>query len=127
MINKPHPIADEGNQSKGSTLILCLGKMADIICCIDHGASYLTKVGWLMLVALSSDGNGKDTLVNTLMNSARSELHHFSILRGRIKFFLPPHGKLIDENPKVREAATIYNTNTCKNQSILDVGQTLDT
>ncbi|GBN78432.1 hypothetical protein AVEN_136871-1 [Araneus ventricosus] len=49
--------------------------------------------------------NGKCTIY-TLMNSARAELHLFSILHGRIKFHLPPHGKVRDENAKVREAAT---------------------
>ncbi|GBN77045.1 hypothetical protein AVEN_208731-1 [Araneus ventricosus] len=47
-----------------------------------------------------SDGNEKGTLINTLTNSARAELHLFRILHGRIKFYLPPHGKVRDENAK---------------------------
>ncbi|GBN75284.1 hypothetical protein AVEN_141480-1 [Araneus ventricosus] len=54
-------------------------------------------------------GNGKGTPIHTWMNSARAELHLFSILHGRIKFHLPPHGKGRDQNAKVREAATHFN------------------
>ncbi|GBM72788.1 hypothetical protein AVEN_230343-1 [Araneus ventricosus] len=78
-----------------------------------HRGSYITDVGWLMLLALSLGlglglvGNGKGTSIYTWMNSARAELHLFSILHGRIKFYLPPYGKVRDENAKVREAATI--------------------
>ncbi|GBM53194.1 hypothetical protein AVEN_14223-1 [Araneus ventricosus] len=74
-----------------------------------HRGSYITKVGWLMLHAFSlswSDGNGKCAPIYTWTNSACAELHLFSILHGRIKFYLPPHGKVGDENAKVREAAT---------------------
>ncbi|GBM79952.1 hypothetical protein AVEN_113368-1 [Araneus ventricosus] len=71
-----------------------------------HKGSYITKVGWLMLhefsVSVWSDGSGE----GTPMNSARAELHLFSILHGGIKFYLPPHLKVRDENAKVREAAT---------------------
>ncbi|GBM25122.1 hypothetical protein AVEN_96688-1 [Araneus ventricosus] len=75
-----------------------------------HRGSYITDVGFLMLLALSLGfglvGNGKCTPIYTWMNSVRAELHLFSILHGRIKFHLPPHGKVKDENAKVREAAT---------------------
>ncbi|GBM38055.1 hypothetical protein AVEN_160315-1 [Araneus ventricosus] len=79
-----------------------------------HRGSYITDVGWLMLLALSLSlglslglvGNGKGNPIYTWMNSARAELHLLSILHGRIKFHLPPHGKARDENAKVREAAT---------------------
>ncbi|GBN45985.1 hypothetical protein AVEN_103361-1 [Araneus ventricosus] len=64
-----------------------------------------------MLLAFSlsrsrSAGNGKGTPINTWANSVREELHLFSVLHGRIKFYIPPHGKIRDENAKVREAAT---------------------
>ncbi|GBM03625.1 hypothetical protein AVEN_203192-1 [Araneus ventricosus] len=82
--------------------------MAHIICCTTTVAH--TSLRWVGLCcSLSlSDGNGKGTPINTLTNSARAaELHLFSILHGRIKFYLPSHGKVRDENAKVREAATV--------------------
>ncbi|GBM03204.1 hypothetical protein AVEN_70618-1 [Araneus ventricosus] len=50
--------------------------------------------------------NVKGTPIYTWMNSARAELHLFSILHRRIKFHLPPHGKVRGENANIREAAT---------------------
>ncbi|GBL98565.1 hypothetical protein AVEN_19637-1 [Araneus ventricosus] len=85
-----------------------------------HRGSYIDREGWLMLLAFSlsrsgswswSDGNC--TPIYTWTNSARTELHLLNILHGRIKFYLPPHGEVRDENAKVREAATckrIYST-----------------
>ncbi|GBM02470.1 hypothetical protein AVEN_76515-1 [Araneus ventricosus] len=57
-------------------------------------------------VLVWSDGNEEGTSIDTWMNSARAELHLFSILHGRIKLRLPPRGKVRDGNAKVREAAT---------------------
>ncbi|GBO30699.1 hypothetical protein AVEN_198439-1 [Araneus ventricosus] len=78
-----------------------------------HRGSYIPKVGWLMLFAFSLSrsgswyhGKGKGTPINTWRNSPRAELHLFNILHGRIKYYLPPHGKARDENAKVREATT---------------------
>ncbi|GBN10871.1 hypothetical protein AVEN_155742-1 [Araneus ventricosus] len=82
--------------------------MANIICCTTTEAH--TSLRWVSLccsLSLSrSDGNGKGTPINTWANSARAELHLLNILHGRIKFYLPPHGKVRDKNAKVREAAT---------------------
>ncbi|GBM40892.1 hypothetical protein AVEN_234029-1 [Araneus ventricosus] len=81
-----------------------------------HRGSYITKVGWLMLLAFSlsrsgfwSDGNGKGTPIYTWMNSAREELHLFNILHGILHCYLPPHDKVRDEYAKVREARHTYN------------------
>ncbi|GBM18981.1 hypothetical protein AVEN_1597-1 [Araneus ventricosus] len=81
--------------------------MANIICCTTTEAHTSQRcVGLCCSLSLSlPDGNGKGTPINTLPNSARAKLHLFSILHGRIKFYLPPHGKVRDENSKVREAA----------------------
>ncbi|GBM68048.1 hypothetical protein AVEN_51694-1 [Araneus ventricosus] len=82
--------------------------MTNIICCATTEAhTSLRWVGSCCSLSLS-DGNGKGTPINTLTNSACAELHLFSILHGRIKFYLPPHGKVRDENAKVREAATTF-------------------
>ncbi|GBL75667.1 hypothetical protein AVEN_154979-1 [Araneus ventricosus] len=54
-----------------------------------------------------SDGNEEGTPIYTWMNSAHAELHLFSILHGIIRFHLQPHGRVRDENAKVREAATV--------------------
>ncbi|GBO39360.1 hypothetical protein AVEN_132795-1 [Araneus ventricosus] len=82
--------------------------MANIIYCTTTEAH--TSLRWVGLCCLHSrsrsDGNGKGTPINTWTNSARAELHLFSILHGRIKFYLPPLGKVRNENAKVREAAT---------------------
>ncbi|GBL61597.1 hypothetical protein AVEN_123931-1 [Araneus ventricosus] len=83
--------------------------MAIIICCTTTEAhTFLRWVGLCCLHSRSGSwyhGNGKGTPINTWRNSQRAELHLFNILHGRIKFYLQPHGKVRDENAKVREAA----------------------
>ncbi|GBO18775.1 hypothetical protein AVEN_241805-1 [Araneus ventricosus] len=74
----------------------------------NHRGSYFTKVSWLILCCCPltlCDGIEKCTLINTLTNSARALLpsHHLRILHGRIKLYLPPHGKVRDENAIVKE------------------------
>ncbi|GBO32009.1 hypothetical protein AVEN_262443-1 [Araneus ventricosus] len=73
-----------------------------IICCTTTEAH--TSLRWVGLCCLNSrsrsDGNGKGTPIYTWTNSARAELHLFNILHRRIKFYLPPHGKVRDENEK---------------------------
>ncbi|GBL77405.1 hypothetical protein AVEN_16300-1 [Araneus ventricosus] len=76
-----------------------------------HRGPYINRC-WLAYAAciLSLSWSGRKwqrhSYIYTWMNSARAELHLFSILHGRIKFHLPPHGKVRYENAKVREAAT---------------------
>ncbi|GBL73303.1 hypothetical protein AVEN_159340-1 [Araneus ventricosus] len=80
--------------------------MPNIICCTTTEAH--TSLRWVGVCCSLSlyDGNGKGTPINTWTNSAHAELHLFNILHRRIKFYLPAHGKVRDENAKVREAAT---------------------
>ncbi|GBM25873.1 hypothetical protein AVEN_48039-1 [Araneus ventricosus] len=66
--------------------------MANIICCTTTEAHTSLKWVGLCFSLSPSDGNGEDTPVNTLTNSAGAGLHLFSILHGRIKFYLPPYG-----------------------------------
>ncbi|GBN40741.1 hypothetical protein AVEN_270295-1 [Araneus ventricosus] len=108
MINKPRAISDEGNQLKRPQP--CSGKTA-VICTTTEACTSPMWIGLcclhsLLSVLVWSDGNEEGTPIYTWMNSARAELHLFSILHRRIKFHLPPHGKVRDENAKVREAAT---------------------
>ncbi|GBM59782.1 hypothetical protein AVEN_6656-1 [Araneus ventricosus] len=112
MINKPRATSDEGNQLKGSSsvqarrLIICTTTEARTspmwigLCCLH-------TLVWVW-VWIWSDGNEEGTPIYAWMNSARAELHLFSILHGRIKFHLTPHGKVRNENAKVREAATYW-------------------
>ncbi|GBM86891.1 hypothetical protein AVEN_207401-1 [Araneus ventricosus] len=93
--------------------------MAIIICCTTTEAhTSLRLVGLCCLHYRPwSDENGKGTPINTWADSARAELHLSSILHGRIKFYLPPHGKVRDENGKVREATTYIKTEKLKNNN----------
>ncbi|GBN07887.1 hypothetical protein AVEN_61986-1 [Araneus ventricosus] len=93
MINKPRTTADEGNQSQGSNSVqatwLSLSVLPQRLVHHRCGLAYAACILSLGLV-----GNGKSTPIYTWINSARAELHLFSILHGRIKFHLPPHGKV---------------------------------
>ncbi|GBO46305.1 hypothetical protein AVEN_257497-1 [Araneus ventricosus] len=92
-------------------LQLCSGKTAVICTTTETRASPmwigLCCLHTLLSVLVWSGRNEEGTPLDTWMNSARAELHLFSILHGRIKFHLPPHGKVRDENAKVRKAATV--------------------
>ncbi|GBM13969.1 hypothetical protein AVEN_152392-1 [Araneus ventricosus] len=93
MINKQHLIADEGNLNQLGRLILGLGEMANTVCC----------------TALDPTTEAHTSL------SARALLpsHHLSILHGRIKLYLPPHGKVRDENANVKEKGS-RDRHTCE-------------
>ncbi|GBN04384.1 hypothetical protein AVEN_100351-1 [Araneus ventricosus] len=87
-------------------LQLCSGKTA-IICTTTEAHTSPMWIGLCCLhsllsvwVSVWSDGNEGGTHIYTWMNSVRAELYLFSILHGRIKFHLPPHGKVRDENTK---------------------------
>ncbi|GBM66320.1 hypothetical protein AVEN_229185-1 [Araneus ventricosus] len=93
MISKPRATADEGNQPQGSNSIqarwlsssVLLQRLVHHRCGLAYAASTLSLGLGLGLV-----GNGKGTPIYTWMNSARAELHLFSILHGRIKLYLQP-------------------------------------
>ncbi|GBN13272.1 hypothetical protein AVEN_138599-1 [Araneus ventricosus] len=110
MINKPRATSDEGNHLK--MLQLRSGKTAVISTTTEACTSPMRGGFTLLAFSLSvwvlvwSGGNEEGTPIYIWMNSARAELHLFSILHVRIKFHLPPHGKVRGENVKVREAAT---------------------
>ncbi|GBN38370.1 hypothetical protein AVEN_213580-1 [Araneus ventricosus] len=109
MINKPHATSDEGNQLKGSNSVQARRLSSVLPQRLVHhrcGLAHTACITLLVWVLVWSDGNEEGTPIYTWMNSARAELHLFSILQGRIKFYLPPHVKVRDENAKVRGAAT---------------------
>ncbi|GBN16999.1 hypothetical protein AVEN_140115-1 [Araneus ventricosus] len=91
IINKTHPIADKGNLNLSGRLMLRLGEMASTVCCtsVDPTMEAHTSLSKLTLCCCSlplSAGNGKDTHINTLTNSALAEqLHLLNILHERIK------------------------------------------
>ncbi|GBN44731.1 hypothetical protein AVEN_199553-1 [Araneus ventricosus] len=104
MINKPRATSDEGNQLK--RLQLCSDKTA-VICTTTEASTSPMWIGSCCLHSHSLSGsrsglvgNEEGTPTYTWMNSAHAELHLVSILHGRIKFHLPPHGKVRDENAK---------------------------
>ncbi|GBM75153.1 hypothetical protein AVEN_93634-1 [Araneus ventricosus] len=133
MINKSHATADEEYQLKGSNsdqarwLSSVLPQRLihhrcglTYAACTHSSPSSSTPLSLLLsppplspptplLLGLGlvwSDGNEEGTPIYTWMNSARAELHVISILHGRIKFHQPPHGKVRDENAKIREPTT---------------------
>ncbi|GBO30793.1 hypothetical protein AVEN_98650-1 [Araneus ventricosus] len=93
MINKPRATSDEGNQLKrlqlhsGNTAVISTTTEA----CTSPMRGWLCSAGILSLsvwVLVWSSGNEEGTLIYIWMNSARAELHLFSILHVRIK--IPP-------------------------------------
>ncbi|GBO14247.1 hypothetical protein AVEN_62173-1 [Araneus ventricosus] len=100
MINKSHATADEKNQLKGSNSVQARWLSSSVLpqrlephWCEAYSACILSLGLGLGLI-----GNRKCTPIFTRMNSARAEVHLFSILHRRIKFHLPSHGKVRDEN-----------------------------
>ncbi|GBN06249.1 hypothetical protein AVEN_105374-1 [Araneus ventricosus] len=92
MINKPRATSDEGNQLK--RLQLRSGKTAVISTTTEACTSPMRGGFTLLAFSLSvwvlvwSGGNEEGTPIYIWMNSARSDLHLFSILHVRIK--IPP-------------------------------------
>ncbi|GBO13629.1 hypothetical protein AVEN_125937-1 [Araneus ventricosus] len=103
MINKPRATSDEGNQLE--RLQLRSGKTA-VVWTTTEACTSPMWIGLCCLHSLSRSGSWsgltseEGTPIYIWMNSARAELHHFSILHGRIKFHLPPHGKVRGEKCK---------------------------
>ncbi|GBO38931.1 hypothetical protein AVEN_86309-1 [Araneus ventricosus] len=108
MINKPRATSDDGNQLKGSNSVQARRLSSALPQGLVHHRCGLAYAACILSLGLGLGlvGNGKGTPIYTWTNSVRAELHLFSILHGRIKFHLPPHGEVRDENAKFREAAT---------------------
>ncbi|GBM49133.1 hypothetical protein AVEN_179743-1 [Araneus ventricosus] len=83
MINKQHLIADEGNLNQSGRLILCLGEMANNVCCTAVDPT---------------------TEAHISLSFLRAHYYLRTILASCIeKLYLPPHGKVRDENANVEE------------------------
>ncbi|GBL92694.1 hypothetical protein AVEN_119090-1 [Araneus ventricosus] len=79
--------------------------MANIICTTTEARTSLVWVGLCCLHSLSRSGRKwKRHAYIYLDEECARRAASFNILHGRIKFYLPPHGKVRDENSKVREA-----------------------
>ncbi|GBL87513.1 hypothetical protein AVEN_165132-1 [Araneus ventricosus] len=81
--------------------------MANICCTTTEAHTSPRWVDFCCSLSVSALRKWKGTPINTLTNSVRAELHLFNILHGRIKFYLPPYGKVRDENAKRIYRATI--------------------